>query len=122
MWFSGGGEPRGFRVELDIHRIPFVREARLPVRYRDRVLPLSYVVDFICYGEILVELKAAHAIGPIDIAQSINYLRVSRRSRGLLLNFGTTSLQHKRIVLDLESDPARQPQQRPTSGHDIGAL
>ncbi len=97
-----------FAIELEGQGIPFVREARLPVSYRNRVLPVFYTVDFICYGEILVELKALHAIGPIEVAQLINYLRVARRNRGLLLNFGAPSLQHKRIVLDLADDPARR--------------
>jgi len=97
-----------FTIELEERGIPFVREARLAVRYRNRVLPLSYTVDFICYGEILVELKALHAIGPIEVAQLINYLRVARRSRGLLLNFGTMSLQHRRLVLELADDPANR--------------
>jgi len=95
-------------IELEERGIPFVREARLPARYRNRVLPLFYTVDFICYGEILVELKALNAIGPVEVAQLINYLRVGRRSRGLLLNFGATSLQPKRIVVDLTEDPVRR--------------
>ena len=94
-----------FAIELQERDIPFVREARLPVRYRNRILPLSYTVDFICYGEILVELKALHAIGPIEVAQVINYLRIARRSRALLLNFGGASLQHRPLVLDLADDP-----------------
>jgi GxxExxY protein len=97
-----------FTIELEEQRVPFVREARVPVRYRNRLLPVFYIVDFICYGEILVELKALHAIGPIEVAQLINYLRVAHRSRGLLLNFGAPSLQHKRIVLDLANDPVRR--------------
>ena len=97
-----------FAIELEDRGIPFVREARLPVTYRDRVLPVFYIVDFICYGEILVELKSLHAIGSIEVAQLINYLRVARRNRGLLLNFGTLSLEHKRIVLDLAEDSVRR--------------
>ena len=97
-----------FTIELQERGIPFVRETRLPVRYRKYVLPVFYTVDFICYGEVLVELKALHAIGPIEIAQLINYLRVAGRSRGLLLNFGATSLQHKRLVVDVGDDPADQ--------------
>ena len=97
-----------FTIELEERGIPFVREARLPVRYRDRVLPVFYTVDFICYGEILVELKAVHAIGPVEMAQLINYLRAARRSRGLLLNFGAPSLEHKRIVLGLAADPVHR--------------
>jgi hypothetical protein len=49
-----------------------------------------------------------HAIGPFEEAQLINYLRVARRSRGLVLNFGATSLQHKRLVVDLGDDAADQ--------------
>ncbi len=103
-------------IEFQERGIPFVREARLPVRYRNRTLPLFYIVDFICYSEILVEVKALHAIGPIEVAQVINYLRIARRSRGLLLNFGTTSLQHQRLVLDLENDPADRSETNVTSG------
>ena len=94
-----------FTIELEEQGIPFIREARLPVRYRNRLLPVAYTVDFICYGEVLVELKALHAIGPIETAQLINCLRAAGRNRGLLLNFGAPSLQHKRIVLDLADDP-----------------
>jgi GxxExxY protein len=54
---------------------------------------------------VLVELKALHAIGPNETAQLINYLRLARRRRGLLLNFGTTSLQYKRIVVDVADGP-----------------
>jgi GxxExxY protein len=93
-------------IELREREVPFVREARLPVHYRDRLLPLFYTVDFICYDEVLVELKALRAIGPVEEAQLINYLRVARRSRRLVLNFGATSLQHRRLVLNLANDPA----------------
>ena len=78
------------------------------MRYRDRLLPVFYRVDFICYDDILVELKALQSIGPVEEAQLINYLRVARRHRGLILNFGAASFQHKRIVLDLSNDPARR--------------
>src|SRR5215831_14524694 len=53
-----------------------------PVQYRDRVLSVFYQVDFVCYDEILVEVKALRAIGPNEMAQLINYLNVARRSRG----------------------------------------
>jgi GxxExxY protein len=95
-------------VELHERGIPFIREARLQVRYRNRILPVFYTVDFICYGEVLVEVKALRAFGPLDEAQLINYLRVAHRSRGLLLNFGAASLQHKRMVLNLADDPLRR--------------
>ena len=94
-----------FAIELADRRIPFAREMRLQVRYRNRILPVFYTVDFICFDDVLVELKALNGIGPVEEAQLINYLRVARRSRGLLLNFGATSLQHKRLVVGLTEDP-----------------
>ena len=95
-------------IELRERGVPFIREARLPVRYRDRLLPVFYTVDFICFDEVLVEVKALHAIGPTEVAQLINYLRIARRRRGLLLNFGATSLQHQRLVLDVRAGPVDQ--------------
>ena len=94
-----------FAIELADRRIPFAREMRLQVRYRNRILPVFYTVDFICFDDVLVELKALNGIGPVEEAQLINYLRVARRSRGLLLNFGATSLQHTRLVVGLTEDP-----------------
>lgn len=98
MWISRGGEPRGLHDRLHDRGIPFVREARLQVRYRNQLLPVHYVVDFICYDKIVVELKALRAIGSVETAQLINYLRVARCSRGLIVNFGTPSLEYKRLV------------------------
>ena len=92
-------------IELQQRGIPFVREVRLPVRYRSRLLSVFYTVDFICFDEVLVEVKALHTIGTLEVAQLINYLRVAHRRRGLLLNFGATSLQHRRLVLDVRADP-----------------
>jgi len=87
-------------IEFEDRCSPFIREARLDVRHLDRILPGHYVVHFLFYDGGLVELKSLLATGPIDTAQLINYLRISRRSRGLILNFGNTSLQHKRLVVD----------------------
>ena len=52
----------------------------------------------LCYGEVLVELKAPAAIGPIEDAQVLNYLRAANLQRALLLNFGARSLQYKTLV------------------------
>lgn len=85
-------------IELRIRRIPYMREVSLPITYKGQVLKKFYRVDFICHDDVLVELKALHALGPIEEAQLINYLCASKRQRGLLLNFGTRSLQYKRRV------------------------
>lgn len=70
----------------------------MPTRFADRPLPLKYKVDFVCWGEIIVEVKAVESITDRHVSQVINYLKASKMKRALLLNFGATSLQHKRLV------------------------
>jgi GxxExxY protein len=85
--------------ELRARCIPFSAEVTLPIHYKSERLPLHYRVDFVCYESILVEVKAATALGAADHAQTINYLRASDRRRALIFNFGAVSLQHKRVLL-----------------------
>jgi GxxExxY protein len=86
------------RVEFETRGVVFSKEVRLPIEYKQRVLPLDYKADFMCFNEVLVEVKAVDSIHDRHVAQLINYLKASRLKRGLLLNFGATSLQHKRLV------------------------
>ena len=74
-------------------------EVSIPVFYRQEKLPVSYRADFICYGNIIVELKALKKLSPVEESQVINYLKASKFQIGLLLNFGSTSLEYKRLVL-----------------------
>ncbi|MGQ0702912.1 MAG: GxxExxY protein [Gemmatimonadales bacterium] len=93
-------------VEFQRLRVPCSREVTLPVIYRSVVLPVRYRVDFICYGSVLVELKAVTRLSSIEECQLLNYLKASRLSRGLLLNFGGRSLECRRFV-----GPCNQPAQ-----------
>jgi GxxExxY protein len=86
--------------ELMLQRIPFEREVRLPVSYRGDCIA-EYQADFICYGEVIVELKAMQKLTGVEEAQVINYLKATRYTRGLLINFGAPSLQHERLVFNL---------------------
>jgi GxxExxY protein len=62
-------------------------------------LKCSYKADFVCYGSIVVELKALTNISGIEEAQVINYLKATGLKLGLLLNFGTPSMQFRRFIL-----------------------
>jgi GxxExxY protein len=86
-------------VEFELQGVPFGFEQTLPIAYKGRKLPLKYRVDFICFDDIIVEVKALDAISSRDVAQLLNYLKASGLRRGLVINFGSTSLQHKRLVL-----------------------
>lgn len=96
-----------FERELRALAIPFEREKALPVVYKGAQLHTFYKADFICFGSVIVEIKALQKLSGIEEAQVINYLKASGLHKALLLNFGTTSLQYKRLVLNLrESVPS----------------
>ena len=86
-------------IEFERLGVPFAVEAMLRIGYKGRDLPVSYRVDFICFESIVVEVKALNAITSKEEAQLLNYLKASGMRRGLLLNFGATSFQHKRMIL-----------------------
>ena len=79
--------------------IPFVREVKLPLKYKGQVLDTKYCADFICFDSVVVELKALARMGGNEEAQVINYLKATGREVGLLINFGTRSLESRRFVL-----------------------
>ena len=85
-------------VELEKQEIPFQREVELPVYYSDQKLDCYYRIDFICYDDVLVELKALKQLAGIEESQVINYLKASSMKRALLINFGGKSLDFKRFV------------------------
>jgi GxxExxY protein len=86
-----------FEEELKIRNIPYEREKELNVFYKDIRLSHHYFADFVCYGDIIVELKAIDRLTSVQESQVINYLKVTKFNVGLLFNFGYTSLEKKRI-------------------------
>lgn len=90
-------------IEFDYRKIPFKRESLLPVFYRGQPLSAFYRADFICFGGLLVELKAIPRLSNVEYAQVINYLKASGLQKALLLNFAADRLQYKRVVLNLHS-------------------
>jgi len=83
--------------EFMLRHIPFTEFVKLPVVYKDAYVG-DYVADFVVDGKIVVEIKAATAIHPRHLAQAGNYLAASRLRLAILLNFGTDSLEQKRVV------------------------
>ena len=85
-------------LEFRLRNIPFRREVRLAIHYKDQRLQTSYCVDFICFESVVVELKALVRMSGTEEAQVINYLKATGFEVRLLLNFGTRSLEHRRFV------------------------
>lgn len=75
--------------ELSTRGIPFESQKRVTIQYKGDTLEKNYIPDLVCYGKIIVELKAAKAISPAHQAQLIGYLKATRFRLGLLVNFGT---------------------------------
>jgi GxxExxY protein len=88
-------------IEFQFLGIPYEREKKLPLTYREKPLKSYYQSDFLCYDSVIVEVKALQRLSGTEEAQVINYLKSSGLHRGLLLNFGTPSLQQKRYVLNV---------------------
>jgi GxxExxY protein len=85
--------------ELRKRQIPFKSQASLPVYYSGQLLEKSFIADFVCYNEIIVEIKALDRLTNREYAQVINYLKASKLRLGYLLNFGSDPpLERERIV------------------------
>jgi GxxExxY protein len=85
--------------EFAAQQIPFAAQVELPIAYRGRLLNASFRADFICFKEVIVEVKALSTLSGVEDAQVINYLKATGMEVGLLLNFGSRSLQHRRLIL-----------------------
>lgn len=85
-------------IEFGSRPIPYEREKRINIYYKEQSLKTAYFADFLCYGEVIVELKAVEHLPSLHEAQLIHYLKATRLRRGLLLNFNSMKLEYKRLV------------------------
>lgn len=83
--------------ELTARNIPFEQFKSLPVRYKD-IIAGQFEADFVVAGNIILELKAVSSLHPQHEAQAVNYLAATGLKLAILLNFGASSLEHKRLV------------------------
>ena len=75
-------------IELEMQGIEFVAQYPLKLEYKKRPLKKKYIPDFICFGKIIVEIKAVKKITDEHRAQLQNYLKATGYKLGLLINFG----------------------------------
>ena len=85
--------------EFLLRSIPFEREKLLTISYKGENLKQAYKADFVCYGKIIVELKAVSELTDAHRSQVYNYLHATGYRLGMILNFGfSKGLERERII------------------------
>jgi GxxExxY protein len=88
-------------IEFKMQGLPYKQQQLIEIMYKGKPIEKKYQPDFVCYNEIIVEIKALSRLSGNEEAQLINYLKATGLKIGLLINFGTKSLEHKRFVYNL---------------------
>lgn len=88
---------RALAIELNSRNIVFAREVEMPVFYKNHEIGLRRV-DFFIESKVVVEIKAVIQLEDVHLAQALNYLEAFNIETGLLINFGSKSLQFKRLI------------------------
>ena len=87
-------------IELGRRDIPFEAQKPLNIEYKGSELKKKYFADFVCFGKIIVEIKACEGLTSRDEGQLINYMKATHMSVGLLFNFcSQAKLEWKRYVI-----------------------
>ena len=87
-------------IEFGILGLPAVAQPGLEIQYKGRTLRKKFVPDFICYDQVILEIKAVKNIDDVHRAQVMNYLKATGKKVGLLVNFGHhPKAQFERFVL-----------------------
>ena len=86
-------------IELRERGIQFEAQKPLRISYKGKTLNKEYFADLVCYGQIIVELKALDRLSGTEEAQVLNYLKATGLRVGVLINFGSQGkLEWKRFV------------------------
>jgi GxxExxY protein len=95
-------------IEFEDRGIPFVEKPRLQLMFKKTSLQQAYEPDFLCYGDIILEIKAVKNLIDDFRAQTINYLKAMKKQLALLVNFGHyPQLEYERFVHDPLSSISR---------------
>jgi len=90
---------RALEIEMKLAKLNFAREMEMPIFYKNIQIGTRRV-DFFVENQIMVELKALVALERVHLTQAKNYLEAYKIPIGLLINFGSTELEFKRVHLD----------------------
>lgn len=93
------------KYEFSEKMIPFQREVSISITYKNQPLAHQYIADYVCFNDVIVELKAQKELSSIHEAQLLNYLKAAHKNVGLLINFGEEKLRYKRIINAYSKDP-----------------
>src|ERR1700761_4279705 len=85
-------------LELNKLNIPFSREKPYSIFYKEQKLKHFFVADFVVYDTIILEIKIGNYIGDPYLKQTLNYLKASGLRLGIVINFGTPSLEYQRVI------------------------
>lgn len=88
---------RALAIEFDLQNVPFEREFEMPLFYKGTQIGTRRV-DFFVDGKVMLEIKAVTQLEDVHLAQAINYLEAYQMEVGLLINFGSKSLDFKRVM------------------------
>jgi GxxExxY protein len=101
--FSGAIYKDAMEVEFGADNLLYRREEELSVNYKGKKLQHRFFADFICYNQIILEVKSCDkGITDDHMAQTLNYLRVSNHTIGLIINFGKRRLEYKRLIISAD--------------------
>jgi GxxExxY protein len=87
-------------MEFDERKIPYEREKLVQIFYKGKPIKTHYQADFVCFGDLIVEMKTVETIADVHRAQLIHYLKATKIKKGLLINFKNKSLQYERFAND----------------------
>ena len=96
--FLEGVYQDALEIEFKQRQMEYVREQPVPVMYKGNKLGTPYRADFLCFGSVIVKLKAIKGLTNNESAQVLNYLKATGMKRALLINFGTAKLEYKRMI------------------------
>lgn len=85
--------------EFNLNKIPYEREKKYEIQYKEITLPHSFYADFVVYDKIILEVKAQKGIVDEHYRWVLNYLAISKCPLALIVNFGNNSLTTKRLII-----------------------